>query len=143
MKKIIAAVCVGVVLVGAFIAASWWHQQRQAVRAQLIDADEAIRTLDQYSDQQYSGGPIMDLTQADLRARDKVAALDYGYHTENENFCGTMIGSELSIVETRVSIRRAIYARISIEPTPKAIEEAHKNWPAPLPARDSCIDNLK
>lgn len=143
MKKVAIIACLGLAVVGGLVAEICWRQQRQAIRAQLIDADEAIRTLDQYSEQQYSGGPTMDLTQADLRARDKVAILDHGYHTEKENSCGVSLSFELSTVESRVSIRRSLYETATIKGTPDAFKEAQKDWPAPTTAQNPCIDDLR
>jgi hypothetical protein len=151
MKKTVIAVCAGLVSAGAFAAAICWHQQRQAVRAQLVDTDEAIRTLDEYSNQQYSGGPAMDLTEADLRARDKMAALEHGYHTVAENACGAMLGVELDNVETKVKTRRAVYegALLAAENSPSqkaatsAFAKAMLDFPAPTTSQNSCIGNLQ
>lgn len=151
MKKMAVAVCAGLVLAGALVAAICWHQQRQAVRAQLIDADEAIRTLDEYSNQQYSRGPATDLTEADLLARDKVAALEHGYHTAAENACGVILGFELDAVEAKVKTRRAVYegALLAAENSPtqraatSAFAKAMSDFPAQTTSQNSCIDDLQ
>lgn len=151
MKKIAIAVCAGLILISALIGGICWHLQRRAVRAQLVDADEAIRTLDEYSNQQYAGGPAADLTEADLRARDKMAALEHGYHTVAENACGVMLGFELDTVETKVKTRRAVYARALLaaeiysdeKASNSAFAKAMSDFPGPMSTQNSCIDELK
>jgi hypothetical protein len=151
MKNTAIAVCAVLLLAGALIAAICWHQQRQAVRAELVDADEAIRALDEYSNQQYSGGPAIDLTEADLRAREKMAALDHGYHTVAENACGAMLGFELDTVETKMKTRRAVFegARLAAETSSSqkaanaAFAKAMSDFPAPTTSPNSCIDDLR
>jgi len=95
----------------------------------------------------------MDLTQADLRARDKLNFEDGAYHTVKENACAVILGFELGSVEAHMSSRQSLYS-IGILEAEKPANSGSKakadpfkltkqRWPVRVTKVAPCIDELE
>jgi hypothetical protein len=127
MKKIAIGICLGSIAIAAVALGLWWHHQRRAAAADLLQADEAIRALDEQAAVRYSGSDPATLAALDAIAREKMKALDALHLTADENFCAVDLGFKLETAEAGAQTAVEIFrydlltnAKPDLSPQPNA-----------------------
>jgi hypothetical protein len=124
VKKIAVGVCIGLVTAATVAGTMYWHAQRRAAAANLLQADEAIRALDEHASEAYAGGDPAALALLDLNAQEKMKSVGTAHLTTNENACAVELGLALDTAEARASSAIAIYRTAVLEKTPPDLSAA-------------------